>query len=125
MDYKEETKKLFDINEINRLHRAAKNKDKKEIIKWGQSFEYVVTNYYNDYYREKYLSQYMEKLKDIDTALLYVLHFGEATSFGNKRLKSTMDDLSATVKGFYSGEFNRDEYRQMLKDDGIKLEDFN
>ena len=124
MDYQEEMKKLLDINEINRLHRAAKNKDKKEIIKWGQSFEQIVINYYNNYYKEKYIIQYMEKLKDIDTALLYVLHFGEATNFGNKRLKSTMDDLSATVKGFYSGEFNRAEYRQMLKDDGIKLEDF-
>ena len=117
-------KKLLDINEINRLHRAAKNKDKKEIIKWGQSFEQIVINYYNNYYREKYIIQYMEKLKDIDTALLYVLHFGEATNFGNKRLKSTMDDLSTTIKGFYDGEFSRDEYRQMLKDDGIKLEDF-
>ena len=124
MDYKQEIRRLFDTNEINRLHRCAKNKDKKEIIKWGQDFERIVAQYYNDYFKNKYLNQYMEKLKDIDTALLYVLHFGEATNFGNKRLKSTMDDLSATIKGFYSGEFNRAEYRQMLKDDGIKLEDF-
>ena len=31
--------KMFDTNELNRLQRCAKNKDKKEIIKWGQEFE--------------------------------------------------------------------------------------
>lgn len=124
MEYENEIKKLLDTNEINRLHRAAKNKDKKEIIKWGQQFEQTVTNYFNEYYKDKYLKKYVETLKNIDTAVMYTLHFGEATNFGNKRLKSTMDDLATIIKGFYTGEFSRAEYRQMLKDDGIKLEDF-
>lgn len=124
MEYENEIKKLLDTNEINRLHRAAKNKDKKEIIKWGQQFEQTVTNYFNEYYKDKYLKKYVETLKNIDTAVMYTLHFGEATNFGNKRLKSTMDDLAIIIKGFYTGEFSRAEYRQMLKDDGIKLEDF-
>lgn len=123
MDYKQEIRRLFDTNEINRLHRCAKNKDKKEIIKWGQDFERIVAQYYNDYFKNKYLNQYIERLKDIDTALMYLLHFSESTNFGNKRLKSIMDDLKVTVEGFYSGEFSRDEYRQMLKDDGIKIVD--
>lgn len=123
MDYQQEIKKLFDINEINRLHRCAKNKDKKEIIKWGQNFEQILAQYYNDYFKDMYLKKYLERLKDIDTALMYVLHFGESTNFGDDKLKSTMDDLSETVKGFYSGEFSREEYRQMLKDDGINIID--
>ena len=123
MNYEEEMRKLLDTNEINRLHRCAKNKDKKEIIKWGQEFERIVAQYYNDYFKDVYLKNYLERLKDIDTALMYVLHFGESTNFGDAKLKSTMDDLSETVKGFYSGEFSRDEYRQMLKDDGINIID--
>ena len=61
--------------------------------------------------------------KNIDTMLLalkYTLHFSELTKFGNKRLNEFMDDLMAVFNGFSSGEYNKDEYRQALLDDGIK-----
>lgn len=113
---------MLDTNELNRLQRCAKNKDKKEIIKWAQDFESRLADLYHKRYKEYYLEEYEERLKDIDTALLYVLHFGEATRFGNKRLKETMDDLSITIKDMHNGEFNRNEYREMLAKDGIKIE---
>lgn len=115
--------KMLDTNEINRLHRAAKNKDKKEIIKWAQDFEARLSELYHKRYREHYLEEYKESLKKIDTALLFSLHFGEDTHFDNDKLKSTMDDLAITIKGFYSGEFTQEEYRQMLKNDGINIAD--
>ena len=42
--------KMFDTNELNRLHRCAKNKDKKEIIKWGQDFEDRLNKKYYEIY---------------------------------------------------------------------------
>ena len=116
--------KMLDTNELNRLQRCAKNKDKKEILKWGQDFERRLAELYRKRYKDYYLEQYAERLKDIDTALMYALHFGEATRFGNKRLKEVMDDLSVTIKGFYNGEYNRKEYREMLINDGIKIEKY-
>ena len=113
---------MLDTNEINRLQRCAKNKDKKEIIKWAQDFERRLSELYHKRYKDYYLEEYAERLKDIDTALMYALHFGETTRFGNKRLKEVMDDLSVTIRGFYSGEYNRKEYREMLINDGIKIE---
>jgi hypothetical protein len=116
--------KMFDTNELNRLQRCAKNKDKKEIIKWGQDFERRIAELYRKRYKDYYLKEYAERLKDIDTALMYALHFGESTRFGNKRLKAVVDDLSETIKGFYNGEYNRKEYREMLIKDGIKIEKY-
>lgn len=113
---------MLDTNELNRLQRCAKNKDKKEIMKWAQDFERRLAELYHKRYKEYYLGEYEERLKDIDTALLYVLHFGESTRFGNKRLKETMDDLSITIKDMHNGQFNRNEYREMLTKDGIKIE---
>lgn len=118
----EKINELFDTNELNRLQRCAKNKDKKEIIKWGQDFERRLAELYRKKFTDHYLKQYEERLKDVDTALMFTLHFGESTKFGNKRLKETMDDLAATIKGFYSGEYNREEYRRMLRQDGIRIE---
>lgn len=113
---------MLDTNELNRLQRCAKNKDKNEIKKWAQDFERRLSELYHARYRDYYLKEYQERLKDIDTALLYVLHFGESTKFGNKKLKETMDDLSITIKDIHNGEFKRTDYREMLAKDGIKIE---
>lgn len=113
--------KMFDTNELNRLHRCAKNKDKKEIIKWGQEFEDRLNKKYYEIYKKQYMIWLEETFKDLDVALMYTLHFNESTKFGNKRLKSVMDDLAVTMKGFYRKEFNRKEYNKMLKDDGINV----
>ena len=117
----EEIIKMFDTNELNRLQRCAKNKDKKEIIKWGQEFEDRLNKKYYEIYKKQYMIWLDETFKDLDTALMYTLHFNEQTRFGNKRLKSVMDDLGMTMRGFYRQEFNREEYNKMLKDDGIKI----
>lgn len=113
--------KMFDTNELNRLHRCAKNKDKKEIIKWGQEFEDRLNKKYYEIYKKQYMIWLEETFKDLDVALMYTLHFNESTKFGNKRLKSVMDDLAVTMRGFYRKEFNRKEYNNMLKDDGINV----
>lgn len=113
--------KMFDTNELNRLQRCAKNKDKNEIRKWGQDFEHRVNEKYYELYKKQYVIWLEEIFKDLDIALMYTLHFNEYTKFGNKRLKSVMDDLGESLRGFYKGEFKREEYKKMLKDDGIKL----
>ena len=113
--------KMFDTNELNRLQRCAKNKDKNEIRKWGQDFEHRVNEKYYELYKKQYVIWLEETFKDLDIALMYTLHFNEYTKFGNKRLKSVMDDIAETLRGFYKGEFKREEYKKMLKDDGIKL----
>ena len=113
--------KMFDTNELNRLHRCAKNKDKKEIIKWGKEFEDRLNKKYYEIYKKQYMIWLEETFKDLDIALMYTLHFNESTKFGNKRLKSVMDDLAVTMRGFYRKEFSRKEYNKMLKDDGINI----
>ena len=113
--------KFFNTNELNRLQRCAKNKDKKEIIKWGQEFEAMLNKKFYDIYKKQYMIWLEETFKDLDTALMYTLHFNESTRFGNKRLKSVMDDLAITLKGFYKGEFERKDYNKMLLDDGINI----
>lgn len=113
--------KFFNTNELNRLQRCAKNKDKKEIIKWGQEFEAMLNKKFYDIYKKQYMIWLEETFKDLDTALMYTLHFNEYTKFGNKRLKSVMDDLAVTMRGFYKGEFERKDYNRMLLDDGINI----
>jgi len=113
--------KLFDTNELNRLQRCAKNKDKKEILKWGQDFERRLSDLYYKRYKDYYLKEYAERLKDIDVAIIYALHFNNKTKFGNQRLLEFMNELAISLKGFYNDGFNRQDYIQMLKDDNINI----
>lgn len=115
--------KLFDTNELNRLQRCAKNKDKKEIIKWGQEFENRLNKMYYEEYKKRYTIWLEQTFKDIDTALIYTLHFSEDIKYNNEQIRSIMDDLSATMKGFYNGEFSREDYNKMLKKDGIDIKE--
>lgn len=113
--------KMFDKNELRRLERCIKDKNKNKVFEWGQEFERRLNEEFNKQYKERYINVFRERLKDLDIAVIYALHFNENTKFGNKRLKDFMDDLAATMRGFYQNEFSRDEYEKMLEDDGIKL----
>lgn len=117
----DEILKMFDTNELNRLQRCAKDKNKEKIREWGEDFERRLNQKYSDIYRERLIKQFEERLKDIDVGIIYSLHFNENTRFGNKRLETFMNDLSATIRGFYKDDFNRSDYIQMLKDDGIRI----
>ena len=113
--------KMFDKNELRRLERCIKDKNKNKVFEWGQEFERRLNEEFNKQYKERYINVLRERLKDLDIAVIYALHFNEQTKFGNKRLKDFMDDLAATMRGFYQNEFSRNEYEKMLEDDGIKL----
>ena len=113
--------KMLNTSELNRLQRCAKNKDKKEILKWGQDFENRLSELYHKRYKEYYSQELQERLKDIDVGIIYALHYNENTKFGNKRLKEFMNDLATTINGFYKDGFTRNDYIQMLRDDGIKI----
>ncbi len=113
--------KMFNKNELRRLEKAAREKNKTKLMEWAVDFETRLSENYNKLYKEKYLNELKEKLIDLDIAVMYALHFNENTRFGNKRLKDFMDDLAATLRGFYKDDFDREMYKKMLEDDGIKL----
>lgn len=123
MENKKES--LLDTNEINRLQRAAKNKDKKEIIKWAENFEDAINDKYYNYYR-KQLEEWIGRASndiafDWEVMMTYALHFDPKTKFGFKRTESFMDSVRELVRGLNKGEFSRDEYIQQLKEDRIEF----
>lgn len=123
MENKKES--LLDTNEINRLQRAAKNKDKKEIIKWAENFEDAINDKYYNYYR-KQLGEWIERASndiafDWEVMMTYALHFDPKTKFGFKRVYSFMESVRELVRGLNRNEFSRDEYIKELKAEGIEF----
>ena len=112
-----EIAKLFDKNELRRLEKAAREKDKNKLIEWGTIFEKRIV----DLYEKEYINILQDSINNFMIAMIFVLHFNERTKFGVKRIDDFMDDFIEVVKGFSRGEFNPQEYEEMLNEDKIIL----
>ena len=112
-----EIAKSFDKNELRRLEKAAREKDKNKLIEWGTIFEKRIV----DLYEKEYINILQDSINNFMIAMIFVLHFNERTKFGVKRIDDFMDDFIEVVKGFSRGEFNPQEYEEMLNEDNIIL----
>lgn len=111
----EKLKSILNKDEIRRLEKAAREKNKVKLADWAKQFEEQISQYYEKYFQE-------ELGKSIDNFILtiiYVLHFNELTKFGSKRIDNFMADLLETIDMFRRGEAMPDDYREQLKKDGI------
>ena len=114
---RDELKSLINRDELRRLEKAARDKDKRKLADWAKQFEESMRNEYN-----------MEFKKELDNmvdtfilTIVYTLRYNESTSFGNRRIKGFMDDLLATINNFNDGSYSPEEYREQLLKDGIQI----
>lgn len=110
-------KEMFNRDELRRLEKAAKDKNKTKLIDWANQFE--------DQLRQEYENAFKQELSDaIDNFVLtivYTLHFNEKTKFGGKRIDDFMSDLFVTIDYFRTNEYSPEEYREQLLQDGINV----
>ena len=114
----------MDKNELRRLEKAAKEKNKQHLLEWGKQFEDQIRQEYERAFKQ----ELAEAVDNFCVAIVYTLHFCELTKFGNKRINEFMDDMFETVDLFRTKEYNPTDYKEQLKQEGItifndKLED--
>lgn len=110
-------KKLFDKNELNRLERALKDKDKTKLTDWARQFE----NQLIDQYELAFKNELDKAIDNFILTIVYTLHFNEKTKFGSARIKDFMQDLFATIDLFTTEEYTAEEYKKILEKDGILI----
>lgn len=108
---------LLNRDELRRLEKAAREKDKKKLAEWAAM--------YDDQLRRDYEENYKDEISNaVDNFLLavaYTLRFSEETEFGPKRLPAFMEDMYATIDMFRTGEYKPEEYKEALKKSGVIL----
>lgn len=112
---KEKIRELVNRNEIRRLEKAARDKDKKKLVEWAGQFEQQVSAYYE----KKYHEDLSNAIDSFFIAIVYTLHFNENCKFGDKRVRGFLKDLTATVQGFENGQFSPEEYVEILKSEKV------
>lgn len=105
-------------DEIRRLEKAARDKDKRKLWEWAIQFE----NQIKQEYEKNYEQDLGDSIDIMCLALAYTLSYNEKTKFGPDRLTDFLDVFFVTVDMFLSGEYSPVDYAKQLETKGIYFE---
>lgn len=105
-------------DEIRRLEKAARDKDKRKLWEWAIQFENQIKQEYEKHYEQ----DLGDSIDIMCLALAYTLSYNEKTKFGADRLTDFLDDFFVTVDMFSSGEYSPTDYAKQLETKGIYFE---
>lgn len=94
---------------------------KQAINEWAKEYEKTVISEYRREFEQLFEDNLGKSINHYLIAIAFVLHFGEATKFGAKRLGSVLRDIQETVDLLGRKKYTAEEYLQMLKDDKIDI----
>lgn len=109
------------MNRKQRRDYAKKINTPQKLEKFSKHLDYNLRKEYQKAYEKKYEEDLLNSIDIFILAIIYTLHFNEKTRFGNNRIEDFMNDLFVTVDNFRTGEYDPEEYRQILKKDGINV----
>lgn len=101
--------------ELRRLEKAARDKDKKKLLEWAEQFENQIKKEYEEVMEE----DLGNSIDIMCLALAYTLSYNEKTKFGVNRLTDFLDDFFVTVDMFSTGEYSPEDYAKQLEEKGI------
>lgn len=109
---------LLNREELRRLEKAAREKDKKHLMEWAMAYEGMIRKEYEKAYED----EVQNAIDNFLVAIVYTLHFSEKTKFGPKKLPEFMEDLMVTIDMYRTGEYKPDEYLEELAKNGVTFE---
>lgn len=109
--------------ELRRLEKAAREKDKKYLLEWALQFEDQINNEYKRNYELMYEKDIQSSVDNYTIALLYTLLFSEESKLymDPKNIGDFMCDLYATLDLYRTGEYKPSEYEKELQEHGITI----
>ena len=112
-------------NDIRRLEKAARDKNKQKLVEWGTQFE----NYIKEDYRRRYEKLYQEVLdnsvENFITAVAYTVVYSEEIKVDARSAAGFMEDLFVTVDMFRTGEYTPSDYKAKLEADGVFIKEYD
>lgn len=114
----------MDRNEIRRLEKAAKDKNKIKLAEWASQFEDSIRRELDSKYKAYYEDAMSEGIDNLLIAIAYTVKFSETTNLSKKKLPEFMQDLFVTVDMFRRGEYTPAEYKSYLEECGVFFDDY-
>lgn len=105
--------------------RTLKGFSKDQMEKWLQGYYNVTYNSLRKEFEDAYKDELDSSVQNFITAIAYTLHYNEDVHLQHDELNSFMEDLFVSVELFRKGEYNPDDYKEQLKEDGIVIADYD
>lgn len=116
---------LINRNEIRRLEKAAREKDKKHLVDWADSLERQIIHDISRQLDKKYNMELSCSLDVMLTAVAYTLYFSDETYINKENMAEFMTDLYVTMDMYRLGEYKPEDYEKQLSDVGIIIEKYD
>lgn len=105
--------------------RAIKNMSKEQMENWLQRYYDVTYNGLRKEFEIAYEDELDSSIQNFITAIGFTLHYSDEIHLQHDELASFMNDLFVSVDLFRKGEYNPDDYREQLKEDGIEIAQYD
>lgn len=102
-------------------YRKIKGMSKDEMSRWLDYHNMMINNSIRKEYNEAYKDELDSSVQNFITAIAYTLHYNDDVHLQHDELNSFMEDLFVSVELFRKGEYNPEEYREQLREDGIEI----
>lgn len=113
---------LLNRNEIRRLEKAAREKDKKHLLEWARRFEDSIRRIFE----KEYQAEIQTSVDNFMIAVAYTLYFSEETVIKDKKdVGEFMSDLFSTLDLYRTGEYNPQEYKDILNKVGVFFDEYD
>jgi len=116
---------LVSREEIRRLEKAAREKDKTKLIDWIRSFESQLDNKYRHDYEKAYQLEVNNTIQNTFSAIVYALYFSEENYIDKENIADFMADLFVTLDMFRTGEYTPQEYKDILAKERVSIDDYD
>lgn len=101
--------------------RNLKSFSREQMEKWLQGYYNVTYNSLRKEFESAYKDELDSSVQNFITAIAYTLHYNEDVHLQHDELSSFMEDLFVSVDLFRKGEYNPEDYREQLREDGIEI----
>lgn len=102
-------------------YRRLKGYSKEEMERYLQLYYNSMYNALRKEFNDNYKDELDSSVQNFITAIAYTLHYNEDVSLQHDELNSFMEDLFVSVEMFRKGEYNPEDYREQLREDGIEI----
>ena len=116
---------LINRNEIRRLEKAAREKDKKHLMEWADKLEGQIAQDLRRQIEATYNEELGNAIDNILIAVVYALYFSEETMIEKEAIPDFMEDLFVTIDLFRTGEYTPQEYKDILKEYGVTIDEYD
>ena len=112
-------------DEVRRLEKAARDKNKKKLADWIKNFETYIDSMVRRDYAQACQDEIVQNFDNIIMAVAYTAYFSEESYVDNKNIADFMSDLFATIDMYRTGEYTPSEYTDILKKDGVQIDNYD